>query len=72
MVLGNYEKIHSFIQLNFIERQRRLLHLHIQILTLITITIHTGRFERYMGGIVPLKTLTPPPHPVHLRPPAFI
>ena len=22
---------------------------------------HTGRFEHYMGGIVPLWTLTPPP-----------
>ena len=46
---------------SFIERQRRLLHLHIQILTLITITIHTGKFERFMGSIVPLRTLTPPP-----------
>ena len=35
--------------------------------------IHTDRFKHYMEGIVPLWTLTPPPpHPVHLRPPAFI
>ena len=35
--------------------------------------IHTKWFEHYMGGIDPLRTLTPPPpHPVHLRPPAFI